>query len=141
MQLLARATAGAPLLANGRDDTGWIGYDFLTGPFPKGAPVPLTSFPLATGEAIVEVEDSEGLVRLAHKDGLVQAKESLESVLAHLKPLAQAILKPLRELDIDEAKLEMGLKLSGEHGLIITKVAGEAHVALTLTWTKPPAKP
>lgn len=34
----------------------------------------------------------------------------------------------------DEFSLEFGVKLSGEHGAIVTKVAGEAQLVVTMTY-------
>ncbi len=104
--------------------------------------MPIAEFPLdGAGAATVLVEVDEpsdrGLERVARlEDGLLRAKQTLESALASLKPVAQAVANTLRDLSPDEAEVEMGFKLTAESGVILAKAAGETHLAVKLTWKR-----
>jgi hypothetical protein len=103
----------------------------------------LVEFPVGDGTAAVvtfEVdaeELSEDLV-LASRDGAgvaVRARATLESVLNQLKPSLQKVAALVHDLAPAETKLEFGLKMGGETGVIVAKGTAEANFKLTLKWT------
>jgi hypothetical protein len=100
----------------------------------------LVSVPLQDGGHIV-VEASEekvqgGVVRAARPDAAVkQSGATLEDALqTTLVPLARAFMDRISELRPQEAEISMGLKLSAEAGLVVSKIAGEASFGVKLVW-------
>jgi hypothetical protein len=65
---------------------------------------------------------------------------SLERVVTQLQELVKSVGRRLveaaEEAQPDEVKLELGLKLDAEAGLIITKTSAGAHVRLELSWKR-----
>lgn len=63
---------------------------------------------------------------------------SYEKALRTIKALAVSTVESVQAFDKkitpDEFKLEFGIKLSGEYGAVVTKVAGEASIVVTLTY-------
>jgi len=103
----------------------------------------LISVPLEDGGSIV-VEASDDLtpdgVVLAARPGEVvkEAGQTLEEALDKtLVPVARALMGRLREIEPQEAQVTLGLKLSAETGVVISKVAGEASLTVTLIWRRP----
>jgi hypothetical protein len=95
------------------------------------------------GTLVVEVDDPDPdrLRRVARlDDGLLRASQSLEGALANIRPVAFAVGRVLEEVAPDEAEVEMSFKLTAESGVILAKVAAEAHLKVKLTWKRrPPA--
>jgi hypothetical protein len=100
----------------------------------------LISVPLeAGGTVIVEApEELGGVVKAARPGEVVkQAGETLEDALENtLVPVARAVLGRLTEIGPQEVEVSLGLKLSAEAGVVISKVAGEASLVVKLTWKR-----
>ena len=101
----------------------------------------LISVPLENGTSIV-VEAPEELmppgVERASRPGEVvqQASETLEEALDKtLVPVARAVIGRLDEIGPQGVEVTVGLKFSAEAGLVVSKIAGEASLAVKLTWT------
>jgi hypothetical protein len=102
----------------------------------------LISVPLADGGSIVVEAPEEltpaGVVRASRPGEVVkQAGETLEAALDRtLVPVAKAVMSCLQEIGPDGVEVTLGLKLSAEAGVVVSKVAGEASLAVKLTWKR-----
>ena len=89
---------------------------------------------------IVEVEalrTGGGVERVAvGADGLIEAGQTFEASLNHIKTVAAKALSVLRELSPDEGELSMGFKLTAQSGVILVKAGGEANIGVKLVWRK-----
>jgi hypothetical protein len=88
---------------------------------------------------VVEVDepDPDRLRRVARlEDGLLRASQSLDAALANIRPVAFAVARVLKEVAPDEAEVEMAFKISAESGVILAKVAGEAHLKVKMAWKR-----
>ena len=65
--------------------------------------------------------------------------KSFDKTLDSLKAVTQKVIHKLQELkdSPDEVTLQMGVKINGEADAVLTKIGGETHLNLTLTWKKP----
>ncbi len=101
----------------------------------------LVSIPLENGESVVfEASDDlsvGGMVLAAKPDEVIErAGRTLEEALDKtLVPVAQAVMTRLAELKPQEVEVTLGLTLSAEAGVIISKVAGEASISVKFKWT------
>jgi hypothetical protein len=101
----------------------------------------LVKFPLDSGGFVyLEVAEAEvegGLVK-AGRGFSEEAKESFESALDGLSPIATAIISKLINISNPpaEASVEFGLTLKADAGMIITKVGTEANFKINLKWMK-----
>lgn len=87
-------------------------------------------------EAALE-EQSDGVQLAAGPGRLARVTSySLSSALKNVVPTIDAVLSRVREsrLAPDEVSLEFGLKIGGEHGMILTKGTAEANMKLTVKW-------
>jgi ribosome-associated translation inhibitor RaiA len=85
-----------------------------------------------------DMDDQEG-VELAATGHGVRARItafSLASALDNVMPAIDTVVRKVRERRIapDEVTLELGLKVGGEHGVILTKGTAEANLKLTVKW-------
>jgi hypothetical protein len=102
----------------------------------------LVSLPLASGASLtVEADDdrsSAGMTRAAKPGEIVATVgQTLEDALdTTLVPVAEAIVERLQTIAPSEAEVTLGLKLSAEVGVIVSKVAGEATLQVKLTWRR-----
>jgi Trypsin-co-occurring domain 1 len=101
----------------------------------------LIAVPADGGTIVVEAPDElspAGVVRAAKPGEVVhQAGETLEQALeTSLIPVARAVTKSLASVSPDAVEVSLGLKLSAEAGVIISKVAGEASFEVKLSWTR-----
>lgn len=107
----------------------------------------LASFPIKDnelGEVLVEVDEPReaSFRRTAGRtDGVLQAGKTLEDALASIKKISRAVAGTLAEIAPDEGVIEMGFKLTAESGFILTKLAGEAHLNVKLTWKRKDSQP
>jgi len=104
----------------------------------------LASFPSDAGPPlIVEVADDDyGLERVAREDGgLVQATEKLEEALGRAMPALRTVVRSVQALAPDAAKIEFGITLTAEAGVVVAKTAVEGHFTVTLSWDRSPAEP
>lgn len=102
----------------------------------------LVAVPLADGGRIV-FEAPEDLtpagVTLAARPGEVieQAGETIEAAIDRaLTPVAKALRAQFEALAPDEVTVTLGLTLSAEAGLIISKMSGEAAITVTMSWSR-----
>jgi Trypsin-co-occurring domain 1 len=93
-----------------------------------------------TGDVVVfEVDRSEipdDLVLASVEPGKIvaQARVTLEDALADLKPSLTKIIGVLREMTPGEVKVEFGMKIGGETGMIIAKGTAEVNFKVTMSW-------
>lgn len=93
---------------------------------------------------LFDVEEPEGRrVAVVKGEGdLVEAQESVNGAISQARRSAELLLDTVRGLDIDEAELSFGLKLTGEAGFFaIARVGGETHCTVTLRWSRGNAGP
>jgi hypothetical protein len=102
----------------------------------------LISVPLQDGGSIVveapEELASAGVVRASRPGEVVkQAGETFEEALDKtLVPVARAVIGCLEEIAPQQVEVTLGLKLSAEAGVVISKIAGEASLEVKLTWKR-----
>jgi hypothetical protein len=92
------------------------------------------------GMVFVEVEDDEpGIERAARVDDVVvKARVNLESALDQVRVFASIALGRLRALaeQPQQIEVEFGIRLNAEAGAVIARTQAEAHMQVTLTWTR-----
>jgi DNA polymerase III sliding clamp (beta) subunit (PCNA family) len=94
---------------------------------------------------LIEVQESESpnIERATNVDigqEVVKAKQSFETALGQVIPVASAALKRIRTgltTPADEVELKFGVKLTAEAGAIIASVGGEVNFEITLKWKQP----
>lgn len=108
----------------------------------------LVEFPMEDGETVVvEMDDDQlaGVAPAAVSPGEVAARatQSFEKALDRLLPTIRAIGDRLREVAPDEFTVALGVKVTAEAGVIVSKASGEANFTVTLTWRRagPAAQP
>ncbi len=100
----------------------------------------LISVPLENGDSIVVEAPEEltpaGVVRASRPGEVVkQAGETLEEALDKtLVPVARAVIDRIQGLGPQEVEVTLGLKVSAEAGVVLSKIAGEATLAVKFTW-------
>jgi hypothetical protein len=78
-------------------------------------------------------------VTLAARPGEVieQAGETIEAAINKaLRPVAKALKAQFVEFEPDEVRVTLGLTLTAEAGLIVSKVSGEAAISVTMSWSR-----
>ena len=67
-----------------------------------------------------------------------QAKQTLGKALASIKPVANAIIKKVQDLNqpADAVEVKFGIKMSGELGAVIASGSAEVNYEITLKWNK-----
>ncbi|MBA2725150.1 MAG: hypothetical protein H0U53_04100 [Actinobacteria bacterium] len=96
---------------------------------------------------LAEVDDlhlaDEDLITLSRTDVPVdRAVRGLDDSLDEIVPVAERIFERLKEIQAPrELEIKLGLKITGEAGVIFSKVGGEASFEVTLKWDRsdPPA--
>lgn len=91
-------------------------------------------------ETNIDTPDDElanGVIRRAASDLDARAAQRLEDVTEDLAPIASTIFNKLRNIGLEEATLEFGMKFGAKAGVILTSVDSEATFKLSLKW-KPP---
>jgi hypothetical protein len=104
----------------------------------------LVSFSSVAGPPLlVEVADDDyGLERIARDDGgIIPAAEKLEEALGRALPTLRSVVRSVRALSPDEAKIEFGITLTAEAGVVVAKTAVEGHFTVTLSWARSTAEP
>ncbi len=103
---------------------------------------------VASGESItVEVEDAAGGPRMRGGERPAELIErsgrTLEEGLGAVAPALRAVLAEVRGVsnDLSEIKLEVGLKLTGEAGMVLARAGAEAHFVVHLTWARAAGQP
>lgn len=96
------------------------------------------------GTILVEIADDDQRLQRVGRVGKVvrDSAETLEEALRRVKPVAAAVLGQLQDLATppDTVKLEFGVKLTAEAGVVIAKAATEANFKLSLEWTSSSSK-
>ena len=67
-----------------------------------------------------------------------QAKPTLGKALSSIKPVANAIIKKVQDLNqpADAVEVKFGIKMSGELGAVIASGSAEVNYEITLKWNK-----
>jgi hypothetical protein len=99
----------------------------------------VVEMPLEDGSTIlVEVSDDEQRLERVGRIGTVvrNSAETLEEALRRVRPAVTAVLNQARSLASppDKVKVEFGVKLTAEAGVVIAKATTEANFKLSLEW-------
>lgn len=103
----------------------------------------IAQFTLEDGTSfLIEIEESENtsVERVANVDlgeQVIKAKQSFESALSHVTPVASVALTRLRKgltTPANEVEIKFGIKLTAEAGAIIACVGGDVNFEITLKW-------
>ena len=73
------------------------------------------------------------------KDEVVQqAEQTLEKALSSIKPVANAIIKKVQDLNqpADAVEVKFGIKMNGKLGAVIASGSTEVNYEITLKWNK-----
>ena len=67
-----------------------------------------------------------------------QAKQTLGKALSSIKPVANAIIEKVQDLNqpADAVEVKFGIKMSGELGAVIASGSAEVNYEITLKWNK-----
>jgi len=95
----------------------------------------LVEYELEDGQPIlIEVDLPEAGIAPASRDQIIKTKQRFEDALAHIKPVARAVLSKLEGLNADEIGVEFGVKFSGKVGIVVASADSEANIIVHLTW-------
>jgi Trypsin-co-occurring domain 1 len=104
----------------------------------------LIEVPLSTGGSVtVEVEDPTGGRTMRGGDRGADLVEhggrTLEESLSAIAPALREVLDKLRGVstELSEIEVELGLKLTGEAGMVIAKAGAEANFRVLVRWQRP----
>jgi len=104
----------------------------------------LVEVPLDSGGSIVvEVDELAGARTMRGGDrgaGLVeQSGRTLEESLGAIVPALREVIDKLRNVsgELSEIEVELGLKLTGEAGMVVAKAGAEANFRVLLRWQRP----
>ncbi|MGV9268286.1 CU044_2847 family protein [Kitasatospora sp. NPDC003701] len=95
---------------------------------------------LTDGSGIwVEVSDGEGsgLDRVGRASSLARAtSETLQDAMSHLRPALDVIADGLRDMAHapDTVRVDFGIKLSAEAGVVVARAASEANFTVSVEW-------
>jgi hypothetical protein len=97
-----------------------------------------------TGATMRGGQPAEGPVTrgLAHREPLIErGTQTLEQSVAAISPALRAVLEELRRVstDLTQIELEVGLKLTGEAGMVLARAGTEANFQVHLTWARSPS--
>jgi Trypsin-co-occurring domain 1 len=75
-----------------------------------------------------------------HEPLIERGTQTLEQSVATISPALRAVLEELRRIstDLTQIELEVGLKLTGEAGMVLARAGTEANFQVHLTWTRSP---
>jgi Trypsin-co-occurring domain 1 len=94
--------------------------------------------PIDGGEAFL-LEVDRRTVRVARGDEPVEvAQESFQRSLDRVRVIATQVVDKLSTLSRqpERVRVEFGVKLAAEAGVIVARTAGEAHFVVELEWTR-----
>lgn len=103
----------------------------------------LVEFVVGGETILVEVEqpESHGVERASLPPGpsgqmVIKAQQSFEEALDKVKPVANAIISKLKDLNspADAVEVKFGIKLTADVGAIFTSIGGEVNYEITLKW-------
>lgn len=103
----------------------------------------LVEMPVAAGGSItVEVEDHGGMRGMRGGDRgselIERGSRTLEESAEAITPALRGLLGELRGVssELSQIELELGLKLTGEAGMVVARAGAEANFLVRLTWTR-----
>ncbi|MFZ1029666.1 MAG: CU044_2847 family protein [Limnoraphis robusta] len=81
------------------------------------------------------VDEDEGLIGLGDET-VIQAKQTLAKALSSIQPVANAIIKKVKDLNqpADAVEVKFGVKMSAELGAVIASGSAEVNYEITLKW-------
>lgn len=102
----------------------------------------LVEVPLAAGGSItVEVEDEPRVMRGGDRgaDLVERGGRTLEESIGSIAPALQEVLGKLRGVssELSQIEVELGLKLTGEAGMVVARAGAEANFRVLLRWERP----
>lgn len=95
---------------------------------------------LAGGETVLlEVSEHEqgGVERVGRAATVVRGTaETLQDALGHIRPALDAVAESIRGMAHvpDVVRVDFGIKLTGEAGVVVAKVASEANFTVSVEW-------
>ena len=100
-------------------------------------------YPLEEGGSIlveVDVLESEGRLIKAGSSGdlTLKATTSFENAVGSIKPLANAVVSKLQNLNYppDEIGVEFGMSFKADGNAILTRVGADANFKVSLSWKR-----
>ena len=98
----------------------------------------LVKFESDSGPILVEVAEVQvgPLPAAAGNAGVKDSGRKFMEAMSGIRPIAEAVLAQIEGLAPSEAKVEFGVKLTGKAGVVLASAESEAHLKITLTWTK-----
>jgi inner membrane protein involved in colicin E2 resistance len=99
--------------------------------------------PLASGGSItVEVDDGGGARTMRGGSGadlIERGGRTFEQSLADIAPALQEVLDKLRGVstELSQIEVELGLKLTGEAGMVVARAGAEANFRVLVRWERP----
>lgn len=101
----------------------------------------VVEMPLADGtKVLVEVaEDGREPRRVGRSGDIMRhATETLEEALRRVKPAITTVFSEIRDLATppDKIKVEFGVKLTADAGVVIARAGSEANFKLCLEWAR-----
>lgn len=100
--------------------------------------VPLGDGP-ADGSMLVDVRNEGGVEPLAAGEHIARAPFSLAAALDSALPTVSLVMSRLRTAvaDAEEISLELGLRVSGQAGVVFVRGGSDATIGVTVTWRRP----
>jgi Trypsin-co-occurring domain 1 len=105
----------------------------------------LVEVPLAAGGSItVEVDEEAGARTMRGGDRGTDLVErggrTLEESLGAIAPALHEVLDKMRSVstELSQIEVELGLKLTGEAGMVVARAGAEANFRVLLRWQRPP---
>jgi hypothetical protein len=94
--------------------------------------------PLDDGTAIlVEIDDPNGgPVKVGRANVVARAAQTAHEALEPMIRLATDVTTRLREADPGQVTVAFGVKFTAESGVVLSKIAGEANLTVTLHWDR-----
>jgi len=103
----------------------------------------LLEVPLGDGNRdatmLVDVRNEGGVEQLAVTDHVARAPYNLAAALDSALPTLSLVMAKLRAAvaDADEICLELGLRVSGQAGVVFVRGGSDATIGVTATWRRP----
>lgn len=101
----------------------------------------LVEVPLASGGSItVEVDDGPRVMRGGDRgaDLVERGGRTLDESLGAIAPALQEVLNKLRGVssELSQIEVELGLKLTGEAGMVVARAGAEANFRVLVRWER-----